>query len=157
MLPSLAYFNWSRFSKINEPKTMELPSPNVPTRSRILSNPFPATPTCFWLVVACKISNGGHLRQRFYFCIIFVIQFATPNEKTRPPPHTLCPSRASSPSSIPLLTPNINRLLCLKMKRQPPKANSIFLSLFCFIVQFAAPNKEKKPANMLRPSCTSSP
>jgi hypothetical protein len=55
-------------------------SPNVLAWSRGLSHPPFVTPACFWLVVACKILNSGHLRPSSYFIfvILFVVQFAAP-------------------------------------------------------------------------------
>jgi hypothetical protein len=83
-------------------------SPNVLTRSRGLSHPPSVTPACFWLVAACKILNGGHLRPSSYFItvIFFVVQFAAPKKENHPP-HTLHPGLTSSPSSFLSLPPTI--------------------------------------------------
>jgi hypothetical protein len=108
MLPSSAYFDWSYFGVLNKPKTTEPRSPNIPAWSCILSYPPSVTSTCFWLVVECKISNGGHLRpSHFLYLYFFVVQFTTMNKETRPP-HTLCPGCMSSPSSLLLLTLTID-------------------------------------------------
>jgi hypothetical protein len=59
--------------------------------SRTVVRPMPSpsvTPACFWLVVACKISNGGHLRPSSDFIpvLFFVIQLAAPKKEKHPPP-----------------------------------------------------------------------
>jgi hypothetical protein len=66
------------------------------------------TPACFWLVVACKILNGGHLRplSDFISVIFFDVQFTAP-KKEKHPPHTLHPGSACSPSSLLSLLPTI--------------------------------------------------
>jgi hypothetical protein len=60
------------------------------------------------LVVACKISNSGHLRplSDFISVIFFVDQLAAP-KKEKHPPHTLHPGGACSPSSLLSLLPTI--------------------------------------------------
>jgi hypothetical protein len=83
----------------------------LPKRSRTIMWPMPSPsvmPACFWLFVACKISNGGHLRPSsdFISVFIFVVQFAAP-KKEKHPPHTLHPGGACSPSSLLSLLPTI--------------------------------------------------
>jgi hypothetical protein len=84
----------------------------LPKRSCTVVRPMPSpsvTPACFWLVVACKISNGGHLRplSDFISVIFFVVQFAAP-KKEKHPPYTLHPGSACSPSSLLSLLPTIS-------------------------------------------------
>jgi hypothetical protein len=62
----------------------------LPKRSCMVVWPMPSpsvTPACFWLVVVCKISNGGHLRplSDFISVIFFVVQFAAPQKEKHPP------------------------------------------------------------------------
>ncbi len=48
------------------------------------------TPTCFWLLVACKISNGGHLRPcRILFLYFFCCSICCPKQRDKPPPYSL--------------------------------------------------------------------
>jgi hypothetical protein len=79
----------------------------LPKRSRTVVRPMPSpsvTAACFWLVVACKISNGGHLRplSDFISVIFFVVQFAAPKKEKHPPPYT--PPRWRMLSVIPPIT-----------------------------------------------------
>jgi hypothetical protein len=83
----------------------------LPKRSRMVVRPMPSpsvTPVCFWLAVACKLLNSGHLRplSGFISVIFFVVQFAAP-KKEKHPPHTLHPGGACSPSSLLSLLPTI--------------------------------------------------
>jgi hypothetical protein len=61
----------------------------LPKCSCMVVRPMPSPSirlTCFWLVVACKISNGGHLRplSDIISVIFFVVQFAAPKKEKHP-------------------------------------------------------------------------
>ena len=65
----------------------------LPKRSCMVVRPMPfpsIMPACFWLVVVCKISNGGHLRPSsdFISVIFFVVQLAAPKKEKHPPVHS---------------------------------------------------------------------
>jgi hypothetical protein len=98
--------NESHFGTLNKPKTMELRSSNVPARLRVLSQPPFVMPTCFRLVVACKISNSSHLRPNFIFYLFYVL-ICCPQQRDKTPPYNL-PWPPASPPSLPLPTPTIN-------------------------------------------------
>ncbi len=80
---------------------MESCSPNVLARSRVLSHPSSVVPTRYWLVVMCKILNGGHLRpHRILFLYFCCCSICCPKQRNNTP-HSLLPSGSSSPSSLP--------------------------------------------------------
>ncbi len=79
----------------------------------------------------------------FYFYIFSVTQFAALHEETTPP-HTLCPSHAPSPLSLPLFLLTIGRLLLFLTKWQPPKAKAP-LSLWFLMFLVLIP-KSREPA-----------
>ncbi len=97
MSPSLPYSS----SSSSSPSLLPSCSPNLLARSCGLCHPPSVTPACFWLVVACKISNGGHLRPSsdFISLIFFVVQFAAPKKEKHPPIH-------STPATRPLHHPS---------------------------------------------------
>jgi hypothetical protein len=71
---------------------------------------------------------------------IFCCAIFHPKQRSKTP-HTLHPGHTPSPSSLPLLTPTINWLVCLKMKRWPPKANSLFPLSFLFHCSIYSPEQ----------------
>jgi hypothetical protein len=97
MLPSSPYLSSSLLSPSARGSLLPKRSPNVLARSCGLSNPPFITPACFWLVVACKILNGSHLRPSLYFIfvIFFVAQFAATKSEKHPSIH-------STPAAHPL-------------------------------------------------------
>jgi hypothetical protein len=104
-VPSLSiFFDGSRFSMLNKPNAMKSHSLDFLAWPCVLSHPPSITPVCFWLVAACKISNGSHLRPSSFLFLYFFLSFnLLPQSKKNTPPYTLHPGRASSPSSLPLL------------------------------------------------------
>ena len=106
MSPSSPYSS----SSSSSPSLLPSRSPNVLARSCGLCHPPSVTPAYFWLVVACKISNGGHLRPLSYYIsvIFFVVQFAAP-KKEKHPPYT--PPRRRMLSVIPPITAANYRLI----------------------------------------------
>jgi hypothetical protein len=100
------------------------------------------TPACFWLVVACKISNGGHLRplSDFISVIFFVVQFAASKKGKHPPLYT--PARRRMLSVIPPITAaNYWFIFVSRTKRRPSEAEDPPPSLFFNASSLGIPTK----------------
>ncbi len=86
----------------------------------------------------------------FYLCIFFVAQFAALHEESTPP-HTLSPSRAPSPSSLPSFPPTSGWLLLFWPNSSHLRPMPSPISLFLYVLCFVTPNKgtshcERKPS-----------
>jgi hypothetical protein len=86
MLPSLSYLLSS--SLLPSTKGLSLPSHSLNVLAWLhgLSHPPSVMPACFWLVVVCKISNGGHLRPLLHYIFEIFSSFNSPprNKKNTP-------------------------------------------------------------------------
>jgi hypothetical protein len=69
---------------------IKLRSPNVPAQSCDLSHPPYVTPACFWLVVVCKITNGGYVRpHHIKFLYFFCLSIHRLEQRDKTPTYTL--------------------------------------------------------------------
>jgi hypothetical protein len=100
------------------------------------------TATCFWLVVEFWSADWRPINPTVYFIFIIfcVAPFDDPNNGTAFP-RALHPPRATSPDSLPPLTPTLGWLLCLPFKFRPLKAKATPLALFFDGVCVGVPNK----------------
>jgi hypothetical protein len=91
MPPSLSYLSLSLLSPSAMGSLLPSPSPNVFALLCSQSYPSSITPMCFWLVVAFKISNSGHLRPLLYFIYVIFLSFnlLPQNKKNIPHMHSI--------------------------------------------------------------------
>jgi hypothetical protein len=89
MFPSLSYLSLSSSLPSVRGLSLSSCSPNVFAWLAGLSHPPSITPACFWLVVACKILNGSHLRPLSYlFCNLCCCSICHPERRNTPPLYT---------------------------------------------------------------------
>ncbi len=104
-------------------------------------------PACFWLVVEWKTSISGRLKPQRILVFDFLLLLNSPPRAKRqhaPTLHTLRPGNASSPTSTVMWKPSYIWLLCVSLKRWPPKAKAHHPSLLFDGLCLGAPNKGKK-------------
>jgi hypothetical protein len=107
---------------------------------------FCTSDACMFLV-GCWMKNIDQwpFKATTYFnCWLFVVvEFAALSKETTSP-HTLRPSNASSPTATVTWKPSCVWLLCVSLKRWPPKAKAHCPSLLFNGSRLGTPNKGKK-------------
>jgi hypothetical protein len=135
-----------RLPTLSPPRQWYCASPRAYRPAHILSILSSVADACFWLVVVWAVVDRRPSKGNGVFYIYFFssFEFVTSNDWT-PPPHTLQPPRASSPTSILPRPPKTIWLFYLPIKWRPPKAEAPF-PLYFFDASFSPPKQVNQPS-----------